>query len=359
MLCQLAAIVALAAAGALAAQDPPPAPAERPAEPPVQRPVAQQVQALIDRFHKVMPRDPATLRQASIRRTVAPAALPVLRAIHDFVREHADCDLAARGLEFTIYAAVLDDETVREPLQQQATTKDLNAKLMLDCAAAIQATDDERRAVAIDAVGAGLSRKPTTTDDTFATSAAAKSVVMCLVMAGDLSEAEANLLAKRATDKNLVAQLEAAAQRAANDPRQLLGKPLELMGKLVGGEPFTTASLRGKVVLVDFWATWCQPCVRSLPDLVKTHAKYKAQGLAVVGVSSDRDVGALTAFLAARPEIDWPQLFEPGQQGWHPLAGKLGVTAIPRLFVIDKKGVLRSIDAHDKLDKLLVRLLAE
>ena len=64
-------------------------------------------------------------------------------------------------------------------------------------------------------------------------------------------------------------------------------------------------------------------------------------------------------FLAERPELDWPQLFEPGQAGWHPLATSLGVTAIPRLFLIDKKGVLRSVDAHGKLDELLVRLLAE
>ncbi len=309
---------------------------------------AQQTKALIDQFHQVMPAEPAALRDADVRRRIAAAAVPVLRSIREFLLLHADSDLAPRAREFTIYAVVLDDESARGPLRERVAA-DASAKILLDCAAAITAPDDTRRAASLAAIGAGLGAK----------TEGACSVVHCLVTAGDLSEAEANQLATKAADKDLAARLVDAGQRARNDSRRLLGKPLELNGRLVTGEAFTTASLRGKVVLVDFWATWCKPCVRSLPDLTAARHKYAAQGLAVVGVSSDREAEALTKFLAARPELDWPQLFEPGQAGWHPLATSLGVTAIPRLFLIDKMGVLRSVDAHGKLDELLVRLLAE
>ena len=125
------------------------------------------------------------------------------------------------------------------------------------------------------------------------------------------------------------------------------------------GQRVSLDTYKGKVVLLDFWATWCGPCVRAMPDVVAVKQKFGARGLAVVGVSSDRDETALRTFLAAHPEVDWPQLFQPGLQGFHPLADAAGVTAIPRLFLIDRKGTLRAVDAGKGLAEEVARLLAE
>ncbi len=335
---------ALALAAAAAPQEPPPA----------ADPVQQRANELVDRFHRVMPRDPVDLRQAAVRRERAADALPALRDVRTFVQQHPDTALGRRGLEFTIWSLVLGDDTAAVPLRAQQAAGDGASQLLLASSAVIGAADEPQRAAAIAAVAKALAsaRAP-------ASEAAATSAVSCLLMAADLSGAEAGALAKSAAMPALARRLDAAARAAARDPRLLLGKPVELTGTLVSGEPFSTAALRGKVVLVDFWATWCGPCVRALPELVQARRKHGARGLEVVGVSSDRDRGALERFLRERPELDWPQLFSPGSTAFHPLAEQFGVTAIPRLFLIDRRGMLRSVDAHGRLDELVVRLLDE
>jgi thiol-disulfide isomerase/thioredoxin len=312
------------------------------------------VEELIDRFHRVMPRDPVALRDAAVRRDVAKEAVPVLRAIRTFLAENPTASLAPRGLEFTIYALVLGDETARVPLQKLAAAGDASARLLLDCSDVIAAADAKQRAHAVGAVAAGLGDGKQA-----ATSEAVQCATMCLVTAAALSEAEAQQLAKSTPVEAVAKRFQSAAAAAVKDPRRLLDQPFELKGKLLSGEAFSTKSLLGKVVLVDFWATWCGPCVRALPEIVKCRQQYGPRGLEVVGISCDRDEAELRKFLGEHPELAWPQLFEPGQKGFHPLAEAMGVTAIPRLFLVDKKGVLRSVDAHDKLDELIVRLLAE
>lgn len=344
-------------ATAVAAQTPPP---------PVD-PLAAKAQLLIDDFIRVMPRDPTQLRSASVRRELHKTALPALRAIVAFVQAHADSSLADRGLEFSIYAVAIGDEAVRDGLRERAAT-DASAELMLQSAAVISAADGKARAAALEGVARGLGARPKSADGDAPDPAASalpkpsrtarNCAVQCLVVAAQLDETELRQLADGAEDEHLGKRLREAAESAAKDPRKLLDKPFVLEGKLVDGEPFTTAALRGKVVLVDFWASWCVPCVRTLPELVACQRKYAAQGLVIVGVSCDRERAALTGFLAKHAEVDWPQLFDPpAGGGFHPAAQAAGVTSIPRLFLIDRSGILRSIDAHDELENKLAALL--
>jgi thiol-disulfide isomerase/thioredoxin len=141
--------------------------------------------------------------------------------------------------------------------------------------------------------------------------------------------------------------------------KALENKPLTIAGTTVDGKPFSTADWKGKVVLVDFWATWCQPCREALPDVKRAYATYHDKGLEIVGVSSDQSAGKLTGFLKDNPDMPWPQLFDPKAEDWHPLTKQLGVEMLPTMFLIDKKGILRNATAQETFEDDVPRLLGE
>lgn len=141
--------------------------------------------------------------------------------------------------------------------------------------------------------------------------------------------------------------------------KTLEGKPIAVAGPLIDGHPFTTADWKGKVVLVDFWATWCVPCREELPHVKKLYDDNHAKGLEVVGVSCDEAADDLKKFQAENKEIAWPQLFDEKNPGWNKVAKDLGILRIPTMFLIDKKGVLRSADAGENMDEMIPKLLAE
>jgi peroxiredoxin len=96
------------------------------------------------------------------------------------------------------------------------------------------------------------------------------------------------------------------------------------------------ASFRGKVVVVNFWATWCPPCVEEMPSLEKLHRALGPEGLVVLGVSVDEDEAALRAF-AQKVGVTFPTLRDPGGRG--PTAA-YRTTGYPETFVVDPQGVL-------------------
>ena len=120
---------------------------------------------------------------------------------------------------------------------------------------------------------------------------------------------------------------------------------MELVGTTVAGEPFDWSSYRGKYVLVDFWATWCGPCVAEIPHLKRLYAAYHQRGFDIVGISLDRNPNALTAYLKQQ-EIPWVNLYEHGGGGSHPVAKQYGISAIPTMFFVDKEGKVVSLRAR-------------
>jgi thiol-disulfide isomerase/thioredoxin len=134
-----------------------------------------------------------------------------------------------------------------------------------------------------------------------------------------------------------------------------------LVGKTLTGEPFELAALRGNVVLVNVWATWCAPCRHELPELVRLHHLHRDRGFAVVGVSVDarRAAGALRA-MVQEFELDYPIVLDPDQKGVEPF----GIRGYPTSILVDREGVVRwrrdgIIDVDDsELDAAISAALA-
>jgi len=106
--------------------------------------------------------------------------------------------------------------------------------------------------------------------------------------------------------------------------------------KDVEGNPLSIGKYKGKVVMVDFWATWCGPCVQELPNVLETYKKHHQEGFEIIGVSLDKEKGKLTSFTEAR-KMTWQQFFDG--KGWgNKLAVKYGVHSIPMTYLLDCEG---------------------
>lgn len=132
-----------------------------------------------------------------------------------------------------------------------------------------------------------------------------------------------------------------------------LGKPLDL-SKLVtlDGKPLDTATLKNKVVLVDFWATWCQPCLASFPELKTLYEKHKDKGFEIVGVNIDDELAAVQEFMK-KDALPWTIVRSvdtnaPDAVGFKaPFATEIGVNAIPMVLIVDREGKTVAINLRE------------
>jgi thiol-disulfide isomerase/thioredoxin len=126
--------------------------------------------------------------------------------------------------------------------------------------------------------------------------------------------------------------------------------------KDINGNPLSIASSKGKVILIDFWATWCGPCVAKLPKLVAIYDKYHNKGFDIIGISLDREKAAMTSFIKRR-KMTWPQYFD-GKMWDNKLARQYGISAIPAAFLVDSSGKILARDVTaDELEEMLPKLL--
>lgn len=133
--------------------------------------------------------------------------------------------------------------------------------------------------------------------------------------------------------------------------RDAIGKPFELsFTDAITGGKVDGRSLKGKVVVVDFWATWCGPCVAKMPELIKLYDEFKGKGVEFVGVSldaSEKEGGLkrLREFVAEK-KVTWPMYYLGN--GWESDFSKnWGILSIPSVWIVDKQGNLAVIGARD------------
>lgn len=165
--------------------------------------------------------------------------------------------------------------------------------------------------------------------------------------------------AARSNDPETAA--EAATLEGVVRQLNIVGQPVTVKGKTVAGKQFDISDWKGKIVLVDFWTTWCGACRAELPNVKSNYAKYHSKGFEVVGISDDDDPAALEKFLAGNP-LPWPTLYETagGKYKPNPALSYYGIISFPTTLLVGKDGSVIAVNARGpKLGELLKEQLGE
>jgi thiol-disulfide isomerase/thioredoxin len=167
----------------------------------------------------------------------------------------------------------------------------------------------------------------------------------------DLAKLAADGKGKAAILKKFAASFEGGARRM-----DLPGRPVKIEGLTLDGKPFEWEKFqKGKVVLIDFWATWCGWCIREFPEMEKLYKAYRDRGFEIVGLSGDQTREPLDEFLKANA-LPWTIVY--GKDGPSPTIQYYGISAFPTQILVDNEGNVISLNARGKkLRAELKRLL--
>lgn len=302
-----------------------------------------------------------TYVDAAKRAEAAPKVIPLYRQMIGYANELSANPNAAKlqpeqmAMNFRRMMVVFGDEQATSQVQREAESEDAatarRAKLTLLTARWLHASQDPATQNQILDELEAMAQADSTSD----------AVTIIAVQFHGLGAASGELRKRAAA---IVGTMQTPAAAIFNRQmeytlklREHEGQPITIEGLTHEGKQISTAQWRGQVVLIDFWATWCAPCLAEMPELIALHEKYQPQGYQVLGISSDLNPNALRRYLQQNP-LPWPTLFDEQQPGDHAIAREYGIEIYPTKFLIDRKGILRSVNP-DELEKSIQELLAE
>ncbi len=147
-----------------------------------------------------------------------------------------------------------------------------------------------------------------------------------------------------------------AGANPAARPSQFINRPaLDFQVTDLSGETLSLTQYRGQVVLLDFWATWCGPCIAEMPNIKATYTKYKNQKFEIIGISLDNSPAPLEAYIVSEG-ITWRQYWDSGAK----ITQLYNVRAIPSTFLIDGSGIIRKVNLRGiALENAVAELVRE
>ena len=163
---------------------------------------------------------------------------------------------------------------------------------------------------------------------------------------------------KQFSEQLNAAERQMAAKLQASEALQPGKKPFAIEEIGMDGKEVSLSAMKGKVVIIDFWAPWCGPCMNEMPNLTRLYKQQHANGLEILGVSLDNNEGELRAAVKENA-MSWKIISDHG--GWqNVIAKKWGVDSIPRTYVLDRKGIIRYVGlGGEQLTDAVSQLLNE
>jgi peroxiredoxin len=178
----------------------------------------------------------------------------------------------------------------------------------------------------------------------------------------EFDEAEKALtkaVAIRGLDPKMKASAQDMLSRLGTLKKLKIGSPaIDFSTKDIEGREISPSDYKGKVVLLDFWATWCAPCRAEMPHVKEVYAEYNSKGFDIIGISMDNNREQLDSYLQEQ-DMKWRQIYDG--KGWKAEIGQLyAVSTIPATFLLDKQGRIRYKNLRgDELEKAVEKLLGE
>jgi len=297
-------------------------------------------------------------------RFLMPYALAVADKAHDFyTRFAADTnEVDAREIELAMLSGAMDTGATNQQARFDAAEKSLLADPKLP--------DDERFELRHHAVEKAVHDKEAQGDAAMLVEFEKGTrllqqefpkqprVIAMLMDLAEFSDPEKSrdVIKEIAANADAPAEIkDAAAQMQKHLDR--VGKPFALKYAASDGREVDLDKMRGKVVLVDFWATWCQPCVEMMPEVKEAYGQFHSNGFEIAGINLDQEKESFTNFVAEQ-KMEWPQFFD-GKYWDTKYAVEFDVKDIPAMWLVDKKGVLRYINAGFDFTNKVAHLLGE